>query len=58
MERVEGGSCSFNANGGDQIAVLDMVPYSVDESTEIEPLDVNPVALIDEEEFPELISSD
>lgn len=44
--------------GVDQVATLDMVPYSVDEMTEIEPLDVNPVGVIDEKELPNLISLD
>lgn len=44
--------------GVDQVATLDMVPYSVDELTEIEPLDVNPVGVIDEKELPNLILLD
>jgi hypothetical protein len=50
------GSCSVNENGEYIFAVLDMVPYRVEDLLEREPLVVHLVAVIDGQELPETLS--
>lgn len=56
--KVEGGSSSNFASGGEKVSYMEVVPYRGEELKINESLFVNPIAVFDAQELPGSISSD
>lgn len=58
LDKVEGGSSLFSSCGGAKSSSMAVVLYLGEELKESEPLVVHPLAVIEEHELPESMSSD